>query len=141
MEGSAAAVVRSPRVRAHLTNDPRRLNADCDKRSHAGRLFGDIFDSVAADFPGADGLRIRRIALLRFELEKARAAGTLTLEDTVRMDHLIERRERELRLAQQQRQRQAEQPAGLRDKLHRAMRARVARHDSLVGGRAREEAG
>ena len=79
-----------------MTNDPRRLSHDCDKRTHAGRLFGDLYDSVAAEFPGADGLRIRQVALLRFELEKAREAGTLPLDDTVRMSHLIERREREL---------------------------------------------
>jgi hypothetical protein len=116
MDGSVAVVVRSPRNRAHVTNDPRRLSADCDKRTHAGRLFGDLFDSVAAEFPGADGLRVRQVALLKFELEKARAAGTLTLEDLVRTSHLIERREKALRLAL--RQREIERPPdGLRGKL------------------------
>jgi len=99
MEGSVATV-RHPAARAGVTNDPRRLSVDCDKRSLAGRLFCDLFDSVAAEFPGADPLKVRAIVLLHFELEKARAAGTLTLEDTVRMSHLIERKERALRLAQ-----------------------------------------
>jgi hypothetical protein len=116
MEGGVAIAVRLPNARAGVTNDPRRLRSDTDKRSPEGRLFRDLYDSTAAEFPGADGLRIRRIALLRFELEKAREAGTLTLEDAVRVDHAIERRERTLRLAL--RQRQAEQAAeGLRSKL------------------------
>ncbi len=116
MENSVAVVVRSPRNRAHVTNDPRRLAAHVDKRTHDGRMFGDIYDSVAADFPGADGVKVRQIALLRFELEKARAAGTLSLEDTVRVSHLIERRENALRLALRQRQ-IAKSSEGIRARL------------------------
>jgi hypothetical protein len=121
-EGAAAVRPRSPRARSHITNDPRRLGPDIDKRTHAGRLFGDLYDSVAAEFPGADGEKIRKIALLRFELEKARTLGTLTLEDTVRLSYLIEISERQLRKALQEqqvalRQQQWEQRDGLRSKL------------------------
>jgi hypothetical protein len=116
VHGGTILAVRPANTRSAVTNDPRRLSADCDKRSFDGRLFCDLYDSVAAEFPGADGSQVRQIALLRFELEKARASGTLTLEDTVRMSHLIERRERALRLTL--RQHQTTQPAeGLRDRL------------------------
>jgi hypothetical protein len=119
MDGSVATVVRSPRNRAHVTNDPRRLASNCDKRTHDGRLFGDLYDSVAAEFPGADGLKVRQVALLRYELEKARAAGTLTLEDVVRVDHAIEKRERALRLALRQRQAEPSSAGGMRATLSR----------------------
>ena len=78
-ESTAAVRPRSPRARSHITNDPRRLGPDFDKRTQ-----GDLYDSVAAEFPGADGEKIRKIALLRFELEKARTLGTLTLRPSFR---------------------------------------------------------
>jgi hypothetical protein len=63
-----------------------------------GKRFADIFDALVVEFgPGADQLRVREIAVLKFELEKAQAAGTCSLEDVVRVHNLIARRERELR--------------------------------------------
>jgi hypothetical protein len=86
MHDGAVAVVRSPRVRAGVTNEPRRLSADMDLRTHAGRRFSDIYDGLALEFgPGVDPERIREITVLKFELEKAQAAGTLKLEDLVRL--------------------------------------------------------
>jgi hypothetical protein len=116
VQRSAAVAARAVNSRASITNDPRRLRADVDKRSVDGRLFCDLYDSIAAEFPGAEGSKVRALALLRFDLEKARAAGTLTLEDAVRVDHLLERREKALRLALQ-RQRMTEAPEGLRSRL------------------------
>jgi hypothetical protein len=103
MHGGAVLAARPVNTRSAVTNDPKRLSADIDKRSIDGRLFCDLFDSVAAEFPGADSSKVRSLALLKFELERARAAGTLTLEDTVRVHHLIGRHENALRLALRQR--------------------------------------
>jgi hypothetical protein len=97
-EGVVATLRRpTPRARAGVTNDPRRLNADMDLRSLAGRRFSDIYDGLAAEFPGAVPEKLRELTVLKYELEKAQTAGTLTLEDLVRMSHLIERREKALR--------------------------------------------
>ena len=117
-DGVVGAVRRpSQRARAGVTNDPRRLSADMDLRSHAGRRFSDIYDGLAVEFgPNADPERIREVTVLKFELEKAQAAGTATLEDTVRVFNLVTRKEKELRLAKA-RKRQIEQTEGLRSKL------------------------
>jgi hypothetical protein len=103
MEGSVVVRARRPASRAHTTNDPRRLAPDVDKRTHAGRMFADFYESVERDFPGADPAKVRDVALLKYEMERARTAGTLTLEDIVRVSHLIDRREQVLRLALRQR--------------------------------------
>jgi hypothetical protein len=101
-EGVVATLRRpTPRARAGVTNDPRRLNADMDLRSLAGRRFSDIYDGLAVEFSGADPEKLRELTVLKYELERAQMAGTLTLEDLVRTSHLIERRERALRLAEQ----------------------------------------
>ena len=71
--------------RSGLTNDPRRLAADVDGRSANGRRFSDLYDLAALEFPGGAPTRIREIALLRYELERAQAAGEATLEDVVRV--------------------------------------------------------
>ena len=86
-------------------------------------MFCDLYDSVAAEFPLADPGRVRQVALLRFELEKARAAGTLTLEDSVRVHHLIERRENALRLAER-RQRLERETGGAHE-----LREHLARYE------------
>ena len=112
MQSGAIAVARPANTRSSVTNDPRRLSG-VDMRSHAGRLFCDLYDSVAAEFPLADPGRIRQVALLRYELEKARAADTLTLEDSVRVHHLIDRREGSLRLAQQRQRLEQDKGQGL----------------------------
>jgi hypothetical protein len=115
MEGGVVMAARQPNARAGVTNDPTRLAPDIDKRTHAGRLFRDLFDSVAAEFPGADPARVREVARLKYELERAQAAGTATLEDTVRVYNLISRREKELRA--KARRREVERPEGLRSRL------------------------
>jgi hypothetical protein len=95
--GAAVVTGRPPQNRSGLTNDPRRLSADVDGRGAEGRRFSDIFDLVALEFPGANPLRIRDIALLKYELERAQGAGNCSLEDVVRVHNLIGRREKELR--------------------------------------------
>ena len=109
-----------------------------DLRSHAGRRFSDIYDALAVEFgPGADPERIREVTVLKFELERAQAAGTATLEDTVRVFNLVARKEKELRLANA-RKRQIEQTEGLRSKSPvRSRRARLSfawRRASPVSG-------
>jgi len=94
-----------------------------DLRSLAGRRFSDIYDGLAVEFSGADPERIREITVLKFELEKAQAAGSLSLEDLVRMSHLIERREKALRLAQQRQHAAAASAPSLRDHLAKAAKA------------------
>jgi hypothetical protein len=85
--------------RGRVSNEPRRLGANVDMRSPEGRQFAYFFDLVARDFPGANPIRIREIALLKYELERAQGAGKCTLEDVVRVHNLIGRREKELRAA------------------------------------------
>jgi hypothetical protein len=70
--------------RGRVANEPRRLAADIDMRSPAISLAP---------------IRVREIAFLRFELEKAQAAGKCSLEDFVRVNNLILRKEKELRAA------------------------------------------
>ena len=100
MLSGAAVVPRPSKLRARVTNTPRRLAADVDLRSPDGRLFADIFDGLAAEFgPGADPARLREVTFLKFELERAHASGACSLEDIVRLHNVIERKERALRAA------------------------------------------
>jgi hypothetical protein len=117
--------LRHFRARAGVTNDPRRLNAGMDLRTHAGRRFSDIYDLLAVEFgPGADPEKLRELTMLKYELEKAQAAGTATLEDTVRVFNLAARKAKELRLAKA-RAREAERPSmSLRDKLEASVKAK-----------------
>ncbi len=104
MQGNLAVASRPSKLRSALTNDPRRLAVDIDMRSVEGRRFADIFDALRIEFgPSADPGRLREIAVLKFELEKAQASGACALEDIVRVHNLIVRKERELRLAEQKR--------------------------------------
>ena len=97
---ASVATVRQPNARADVTNSPRRLSAGTDLRSLDGRRFADIFDGLALEFgPAADPARLREIAVLKFELEKAQASGACSLEDTVRVHNLIGRKEAQLRAA------------------------------------------
>jgi len=79
------------------------LSADVDRRSGEQRRFAELYDALAAEFPDGDAVRLREIALLRFQHERAQAAGTCSLEDTVRIYNVIERKERALRAAARQR--------------------------------------
>jgi hypothetical protein len=101
MQCNAAIATRPVNNRSALSNDLRRLRADVDMRSAEGRRFGDVFDALAVEFSGADAGRIRELALLKYEHERAQASGLCSLEDTVRIYNVIERKERALRLAQQ----------------------------------------
>jgi hypothetical protein len=102
MENStAAAVARHVRARSGVTNYPRRLRADCDMRTFDGRRFADIFDALTMEYPDADPLRIREVAVLKFAVEKALAVGNF--EDVVRLSNSAERGETRLRLAQRKR--------------------------------------
>src|SRR5271156_5815077 len=100
MLSGATVVTRRSKLRARVTNTPRRLAADVDLRSPDGRLFADIFDGLAAEVgPGADPARLREVTFLKFELERAHASGACSLEDIVRLHNVIERKERALRAA------------------------------------------
>jgi len=85
--------------RASLTNNPRRLSDATSMLSAEGRRFADIFDGLAAEFPGGNPARLRSIALLKYELERAQAVGDCSLDDIVRVSNLIDKRERDLRTA------------------------------------------
>jgi hypothetical protein len=112
------ATGRKPKNRSGVTNDPRRLAADVDGRSATGRRFSDIYDLIALDFPGGAPPKIREIALLRYELEKAQSAGEATLEDVVRVHNLINRYEKALRLETRRKAETAgASPLSFRDKL------------------------
>jgi hypothetical protein len=102
MQAGAAVTSRPVNNRAAVTNDPRRLAPDADMRSLAGRRFADIYDQLASELPGADPARLREIALLKFEHEKAQAAGSCSLEDTVRVHNLVARLTRDIRAAKRQ---------------------------------------
>lgn len=94
---------RPSKLRSWLTNNPRRLSSDVDRRSAEQRRFGDLYDALVIELPGADPVRLREIALLRFEHERGQAAGTVSLEDSVRVHNLIARLTREIRNAARQR--------------------------------------
>jgi hypothetical protein len=85
--------------RSPITNDPRRLAPDVSLRSPGGRRFADIFDALSVEFPGASPERLREAALAKFTLEQAQASGGCSLEDFVRLQNVIERKERALRAA------------------------------------------
>ncbi len=118
-EGVVATLRRpTPRARAGVTNDPRRLNADMDLRSLVGRRFSDIYDGLAVEFgPGADPGKLRELTVLKYELERAQMAQTLSLEDLVRVTHLIERREKALRLAEQRKRLERDKGPSLNEYL------------------------
>jgi hypothetical protein len=86
-----------PRTDRRPVRDPRRLAPDVDMRSVDGSRFASAYDAVALEFPAADPLRIRDVALLRFAAEKAVAVGAW--EDVVRLHNLIARKEAPLRAA------------------------------------------
>lgn len=114
--GATVVTGRHSWNRSELTNEPRRLAPGVDMRSPEGRRFGDIFDLTALEFPGADLSRIRAIAFLKYELERAQGAGKCSLEDVVRVHNLIGRREKELR-AQARKAEAAPPSLSLRQKL------------------------
>ena len=114
-------VLTAPRgvnARAGVTNEPRRLSPDVDMRSIPGRRFTDIYDALSLDFPGADSGKLREVTVLKFELERAQAAGECSLEDTVRVHNLINRYHKALRLETKRKaETAAASPLSFRDKL------------------------
>jgi hypothetical protein len=60
---SSVAVVERPN-RSVIPNDPRRLAKSVDMRSPDGRLFADCFDNASIEFPDAEPLKVREIALV-----------------------------------------------------------------------------
>jgi hypothetical protein len=105
-------------ARAGVTNEPRRLSPNVDMRSVDGRRFTDIYDALSLDHPGADSCKLREVTVLKFELEKAQAAGKCTLEDVVRVHNLINRYEKALRLETRRKaETAAASPLSFRDKL------------------------
>jgi len=106
--------------RSKITNDPRRL-LGVDSRSRDGRRYGDIVDSLVAEFGSHDPVRLRELASLKFALERAQGSvvngGECSLEDLVRLTHLIERRERSLRAGKRQARAATPSTTAMRDKL------------------------
>jgi hypothetical protein len=112
--GVAEVRMRKQNAASSIANDPRRLSETCDMRSLEGRLFTDCYDAVRVEFPDANPLKLREIAVLKFAAEKAVASGAW--EDVVRLHNLAARKEAPLRAAM--RAVKAEQPAvGLRARL------------------------
>jgi hypothetical protein len=83
------------------------------------RRWRDLLDGLIAAYGPGEPDKLRELAALKLSLEATQAAvingDVLRSEDLVRLANLISRREKELRA--KQRQREVEQPAGLRDKL------------------------
>jgi len=98
-----------------------RLAPDVDARSPDGRRFSDIHFAVAAEFEGADPLKIRDIALLRFAAEKAVAAGQF--DDIVRLHNTIERKEKQLQAVVKREHQVATKPTSLTAIVERHGRA------------------
>jgi hypothetical protein len=98
-DNSTVITSRHTLSRSAVTNDPRRLSPKADMRTLAGRRFADIYDQLASELPGADPARLREIALLKFDHEKAQASGLCSLEDTVRVHNLVSRLTRDIRTA------------------------------------------
>jgi hypothetical protein len=95
---SVAFAERNPaNNRSVVSNEPRRLSASVDMRSPDGRLFADCYDILAVEFPDADPLKVREVAVLKFAAEKAVASGAW--EDVVRLHNLAARKEAPLRAA------------------------------------------
>jgi hypothetical protein len=62
---SIAFAERNPaNNRSVISNEPRRLSASVDMRSPDGRLFADCYDILAVEFPDADPLKLREVAVL-----------------------------------------------------------------------------
>jgi hypothetical protein len=80
--------------------DPRRL-LNVDMRSGRGRRYRDIVELLIAEFPGADAVRLRELASLKYGLEQIQGlmvGGDVSAADNVvRLANLVSRRERDLR--------------------------------------------
>ena len=76
-------------------------------------------DGLIAAYGPSEPDKLRELATMKLSLEATQAAvingDVLRSEDLVRVANLISRREKELRA--KQRQREVEQPAGLRSRL------------------------
>jgi hypothetical protein len=63
-------------------------------RSLDGRLFGDCYDQLVAEFPGAPAAKLRELALVKFAGEKATMCGAW--EEVTRLANVFDRRARAL---------------------------------------------
>jgi hypothetical protein len=112
LEGTAA-VERSPRLRAKVTNNLWQSPDGLDQRSPRGRRWRDLLDGLIAEYGTAYPEKLRSLAVLKLSLEATQAAvlrgDILRSEDIVRLENLIGRREREL--GAKARAREAERPA------------------------------
>ena len=102
LEGTAA-VERSPRLRAKVTNNLWQSPDGLDQRSPRGRRWRDLLDGLIAEYGTAYPEKLRSLAVLKLSLEATQAAvlrgDILRSEDIVRLENLIGRREREEALA------------------------------------------
>jgi hypothetical protein len=112
LEGTAA-VERSPRLRAKVTNNLWQSPDGLDQRSPRGRRWRDLLDGLIAEYGTAYPEKLRSLAVLKLSLEATQAAvlrgDILRSEDIVRLENLIGRRER--KLGAKARAREAERPA------------------------------
>jgi hypothetical protein len=97
-EGGAVTVSRKAPARSSIFNDPRRLARKVDSRSLDGRLYIDLYDALRRDYPDADPVKVRDVAVLKLASEKAVALGAW--EDVVRLQNLAGRKEASLKAAQ-----------------------------------------
>ncbi len=102
MLDAAAVTIRSPKARARLSNRVYELHdADgkVDGRRASAKRYRDIIDNLSCRIRARDVDRLREVALSKLRLEQAQVAGSCSLEDTVRLVNVIERREKALRAA------------------------------------------
>jgi hypothetical protein len=83
------------------TNRPRKM-AGVDMRSGHGRRFADLYDGIAAEFPGVDPVAARELAGLKLTAELCQASviagdDKMARRDLVRTINLASRKEKELR--------------------------------------------
>jgi hypothetical protein len=111
--------VRHPRARSRITNNVRESLVGVDGRSERARRYRDLLEGLIVEFGPGEPDKLRALAAMKLSLEATQAAvingDVLRSEDLVRLANVIAKRERELRA--KQRQREVEQPPGLREKL------------------------
>ena len=111
--------VRHPRARSRITNNVRESLVGVDGRSERARRYRDLLEGLIVEFGPGEPDNLRALAAMKLSLEATQAAvingDVLRSEDLVRLANVISKRERELRA--KQRQREVEQPTGLRTRL------------------------
>ena len=103
-----------------LTNRLHELHGPdgkVDGRSPSAKRYRDFIDALIVEFGAHDPIRLREVALLKLELEKAQTADECSLEDSIRVQNWILRREQQLRAAQRRAASVSSPAQSLRHKL------------------------